>query len=154
MSYASTAKTANSKSLYERDRYAWSRQQVRLLCGGRLAAIDRENIAEEILKVGRTEYEKLESALRILLLHMLKWDCQPERRSRSWEDSIAIQRRHALRQLEENPSLKSRRDEAVQQAYHDARELASSETNIDLEMFPEPCPCDWDAITMRGFTRG
>ena len=75
------------KPLYERDLYAWSQEQARLLKAGRLDEVDAENVAEEILDVGRNEYDKLESALRVLLTHMLKWDHQPERRSRSWENT-------------------------------------------------------------------
>lgn len=139
--------------LYERDLYAWSLEQARLLREGRLTEIDAENIAEEILDVGHSEYDKLESALRVLLMHMLKWDYQPERRSGSWEATIAVQRRHALRQLQNNPSLQSRREEAVQSAYEDARELAAGETELGLEAFPQACPYDWDAIAARPFRR-
>jgi len=141
----------NEQPLYERDLYAWSQEQARLLRAGRFSELDAENIAEEISDVGKTEYRVLESALRVLLVHMLKWDHQPERRSRSWASTIAIQRQHALRQLEENPSLKSRRDEAIGKAYSDARLIASGETDVDLATFPQPCPYDWDAITSRPF---
>ena len=67
---------------YDQYVYAWSQEQARLLKAGRLDEVDAENVAEEILDVGRNEYDKLESALRVLLTHMLKWDHQPERRSR------------------------------------------------------------------------
>ncbi len=42
--------------------------------------------------MGREQFNKLESALRVLLTHMLKWDHQPEKRSRSWSLSIRDQR--------------------------------------------------------------
>ena len=93
------------------------------------------------------------SALRVLLLHTLKWDHQPEKRTRSWENSVAIQRDHALRQLRKNPSLKSQTEEAVSEAYRDARRLASSETDKDLDAFPAECPYDWDTILNRPFKR-
>jgi hypothetical protein len=96
----------------------------------------------------------LESALRVLLLHMLKWDHQPERRTRSWENTIQEQRYRAERQLRENPSLKARLDEAVGEAYRRARLRASSETDMDVERFPEACPYDWAAIMERDFHRG
>lgn len=153
MSNAPALEPAPAESPYDRDLYAWSREQARLLRAGRLQEIDAENIAEEILDVGKTEYRELESALRVLLVHMVKWDHQPQKRSRSWEATIAVQRDHALRQLKENPSLKSRRAEAVGIAYKDARRLASGETDIDLSMFPEECPYDWDAISTRPFER-
>jgi len=149
MSQAPAEKSLDS--LYHRDLYAWSQEQARLLRAGRVDGIDAENIAEEISDVGRNEYDKLESALRVLLAHMLKWDHQPERRTRSWTSTIAIQRRHALRQLKENRSLKSRRDEAVREAFSDARLIASGETDMDLATFPATCPYDWDAITSRPF---
>jgi hypothetical protein len=151
MTHAPSAKRAPPAPLYERDLYAWSREQARLLTDRRFGEIDAEHIAEEILEVGRTEYDKLESALRILLMHMLKWDYQPDRRSSSWEATIAVQRRHALRQLDENPSLKPRWQEAVRKAYADARDSASGETSIDLGEFPPDCPYDWEAITTRSF---
>ena len=153
MSHAASTKRPRTASLYERDPYAWSLEQARLLREGRLDEVDAENVAEEILDVGRNEYDKLESALRVLLLHMLKWDYQPDKRSRSWENTIDIQRRHALRQLRENPSLKSRTAEAIAGAYDDAQHLASSETDKDLGEFPASCPYDWQAIESRLFKR-
>lgn len=155
MSRAPSPKTAPSAlSLYRRDPYAWSLEQARLLKERRLREIDADNIAEEILDVGRNEYDKLESALRVLLAHMLKWDHQPERRSRSWANTIAVQRRHALRQLRDNPSLKARREEAVAEAYADARRLASSDIDKPVGTLPEACPYDWEAIETRPFEHG
>ena len=141
-------------SLYDQDIYAWSLEQARLLRTGRLDAIDAEIIAEEILDVGRNEYDKLESALTVLLMHMLKWDHQPERRSRSWVNTIAEQRNRTARQLRDNPSLKARIDEAVREAYDAARLRASSETGFDPEQFPAACPYAWDTILNRPIARG
>lgn len=153
MSQAPYAKPLLPASIYERDLYAWSHEQAALLRAGRFDEIDAENIAEEILDVGKTEYRVLESALRVLLTHMLKWDHQPDKRTRSWENTIAIQRHHAMRQLRDNPSLKSRRAEAVTEAFADARREASSETDMELDRFPEACPYNWDAIMDRELRR-
>jgi hypothetical protein len=139
--------------LYERDPYAWSLEQARLLREGRLDEIDADNVAEEILDVGRNEYDKLESALTVLLMHMLKWDYQSDKRTGSWETTIIEQRHRVERQLAENPSLKSRRQEAVREAYQAARLRASGEADIDLKEFPENCPYDWDTILKRTFKR-
>lgn len=140
-------------SLYNQDRYAWSQEQARLLRAGRLPEIDAENIAEEILDLGSNEYDKLESALRVLLSHMLKWDHQPERRSRSWENTIDEQRHRAERQLRKNPSLKSELGEAVEEAFGSARREASTEMDRDLHSLPVDCPYDWEAIMNRQFRR-
>ena len=153
MSFAPTTKRTSPAPLYESDPYAWSLRQAELLKAGRLDEIDAENIAEEILDVGRTEYRVFEGALRVLLTHMLKWDHQSAKQSRSWENTIAVQRHHALRQLRDNPSLTSRIGEAVEAAYSDARRMASSAAELDVEVFPEACPYDWDAILNRPFRR-
>jgi hypothetical protein len=107
---------AEARSAYRQDIHAWARSQAELLKTGRLDEIDAINIAEEILDVGEREYDKFESALAIILLHMLKWDHQPERRSRSWQNSIAEHRRRAEKQLRKMPSLKTRTGEAVEEA--------------------------------------
>ena len=57
---------------YDRDLYTWSQEQARLIRAGQLDAIDRENVAEEIESLGREQFNKLESALRVLLVHFLK----------------------------------------------------------------------------------
>jgi hypothetical protein len=144
-------KAARASPRYDEDVYAWAQEQARLLRAGQLTEVDAENVAEEILDVGRNEYDKLESALRILLMHMLKWDHQLDRRSRSWAATIAIQRRHARRQLEENPSLKNRLEEAIANAFADARLAAAGETGISIKAFPATCPYGWDAIETRPF---
>jgi hypothetical protein len=59
--------------------YSWSMEQARHLRAGRWHALDRENLSEEIESLGREQFNKLESALPVLMLHMLKWDHQPDR---------------------------------------------------------------------------
>jgi hypothetical protein len=120
------------------------------LRAGRLSEIDPVAIAEEIDDVGEEQYDKLESALRVVMLHILKWDHQPEKRSRSWTASIREQRRRALRQLRKNPGLlRSRLDEALTEAYADARDEASSETGLPLQVFPAGRPFEYSEIMER-----
>ncbi len=118
------------------DLYSWALRQAELLRAGRLSEIDPVAIAEEIDDVGEEQYDKLESALRVLMLHLLKWDHQPEKRSRSWTASVREHRRRVLRQLQKNPGLRSRLNEALGEAYQDARDEASSETGLPLKVFP------------------
>ena len=75
----------DKSSLYEDDLYAWASRQAELLRAGSLNELDLDHIAEELDDVGNEIDERLESALTILFMHMLKWDFQPDRRSRSWE---------------------------------------------------------------------
>ncbi|PZA11594.1 DUF29 domain-containing protein [Rhodopseudomonas palustris] len=134
---------------YREDLYGWVQDQVALLRAGRLSDIDAVNIADELGDVGRTEYDKLQSAIRIVLLHLLKWDHQPERRSRSGVLSIREHRRWIGRLLRDNPSLQPRISEGVAEAYEDAVDDAVKETGLTETAFPATCPYDWHAVVER-----
>jgi hypothetical protein len=131
------------------DLYSWAVRQADLLRAGRLSEIDPVAIAEEIDDVGEEEYYRLESALRVVVLHLLKWDHQVDRRSRSWALSIREHRRRVHRQLRRSPGLKSQLDEALEAAYEDARLEASSETGLPLKIFPSKLPFDYSEVMER-----
>jgi hypothetical protein len=138
---------------YERDFYSWLMEQARHIREGRWNLVDRENVAEEIESLGREQFNKLASALRVLVLHMLKWDHQPAGRSRSWAVSIANQRIAIEDVLDDNPGLRPRIPEAMARAYRQARILAARETGLPEETFPAECPYSWDEIISREFSR-
>lgn len=136
---------------YEHDYYGWLQQQVSLLRAGRLNDADVENIAEELSDLGRTQLWRLQSSLKILIMHMLKWDQQAEHRSSSWAGSIREHRRRILRILSKNPGLKPQRDEVLSDGYEDAIVWAAHETGLPEDEFPPICPYDWDDILHRPF---
>lgn len=131
---------------HERDFYGWALQQADWLRSGRLQQVDPLHLSEEIESLARSEYDKLASALAIALLHLLKLRFQPSRQHRSWFLSIDEHRDRVDRVLRNNPSLRPRRGEAIADAYRSARRMASAETEIALDVFPEVCPFDWEAI--------
>jgi hypothetical protein len=134
---------------YDQDLYGWAVEQAALLRAGRISEADALNIAEELDDVGNEQYDKLESALRVILLHLLTWDHQPERRSRSWYASIAVQRNHVEKVLRKNPGLKPHVPEALADAYKDARIEAAAETRLPETSFARECLYSWDAIMTR-----
>jgi hypothetical protein len=134
---------------YDDDGYCWAMEQAALLRARRFDLIDIENIAEEMETLGRSEYAKLESAYRVVLIHLLKWDHQPERRSTSWATSVKVHRVHAGRTLRRNPGLKSHVNAALVEAYELARIEAAGETGLPEHSFPETCPYDLDAVMNR-----
>ena len=89
--------------------------------------------------MGKQERRELENRLSILIGHLLKWEYQPERRSRSWLSTIRVQRRDSLKLLRKNPSLKPDIDEIIRDAYDNARDLAMGETNLPKRTFPAEC---------------
>jgi Domain of unknown function DUF29 len=139
------------RARYEDDYYTWVNEQVALLRERRFDELDAENVAEELSDLAKDEFAKLESCLRVLLMHMLKWDQQPEHRTRSWIYSIREQRRRYARLMKENPGLRPRLNEARDDAYEDARDWAANETHLMVREFPTSCPYDWKDILERPF---
>jgi len=133
-------------NLYDHDFYAWANQQAALLRAGDLSAADIGHIAEEIESMGRTEKRELVSRLAILLVHLLKWRFQPGLRGNSWRYSIIVQRRDLARHLADNPSLKAKLDEAMEDAYGNARYGAAGETGLAEDTFPPSCPWPFERI--------
>ena len=126
---------------YEKDIVAWANEQASFIRAGRFDLLDLENIAEEIEDVGKSEQRELESRMAVLFAHLLKWQFQPERRSRSWQDTITDQRSMIERRLRKTPSLKSTLSDADWQAdaWQDGRSEASKETGLDRSVFPPSC---------------
>ena len=148
---AASDASSGTRARYEDDLYTWVNEQVELLRAGRLDEIDAQNIAEELSDVGASQYDKLWSSLRVLVMHMLKWDQQPEFRTPSWVYSIREQRNRYAKILKKNPGLASRRDEALADAYDSARLWAANETSLPVDEFPDECPYTWDDILNRPF---
>jgi len=149
MDERSQTKRTTARARYDRDLYGWATEQAELLRAGRIVEADARNIAEELDDVGNEQYDKLESALRLILLPLLKWDHQPERRTRSRWASITVQRNHVRRVLRKNPGLKPHLKTATADAYEDVRIEAAAQTRISPRKFPAQSPYAWDEIMER-----
>lgn len=124
------------------DYYRWALEQAALIRARRFDEIDLVNVAEEIEDVGKSEFRSLRSNLESILVHLLKWQYQPERRSRSWELSIDEHRRRVVEGLHDSASMAVRWDEAVSNAYAIARPRAAREAGLVLRHLPAECPYD------------
>jgi hypothetical protein len=138
----------------EEDYALWSKEQGALLRARKLDHIDIENIAEEIESLGKSQKREVESRLDVLVMHLLKWERQPEYRSRSWALTIKTQRRELARLFRDSPSLRSYPAEILADEYLLAREKASIETTIFLELFPSACPYSIEQILDETFLPG
>ena len=133
--------TERRPSLYERDFYLWVEEQTGLLRRGALDRLDVANLVEEIEELGIGAKKAVKSNLVVVLLHLLKHQFQPRRRSRSWRASI-VEHRQRLRDDFRTQSRASEgyaRDVFVE-AYADARARASAETGLPEGAFPETSP--------------
>jgi DNA polymerase elongation subunit (family B) len=125
---------------YDGDFHQWAVEQGRALRSKNPDSIDWDNVAEEIETLGRSEKREIESRLTVALLHLLKWQFQPEKRKGGWEASIKIQRRRLRKTLAENPSLQHHPEQELDDTYLEARLKTSLETGLEFEAFPEICP--------------
>ena len=124
-------------STYQTDFYGWALETAEKIRAGSFAEIDREAVAEEIESLGRSERYELGRHMELYLMHRLKWDYQPERRSRSWTLTMEEQRRQVLKIVRENPSLKPFLEELFSDAYVSARVHALIETDLSETMMPQ-----------------
>lgn len=125
---------------HARDFRAWALEQACRLRERRLAGLDRERIAEELEILGAEQEHALESSLRVLLVHLLKWRHQPGRRSRSWRATIVRERLAVPRRLRRSPSLRPLLPRLFAEAYRDARKEAAAETGLDPRRLPAEPP--------------
>lgn len=127
-------------SLYERDFYLWVEEQVRLLGERRLDELDVVNLIDEVGDLGRSQKRAIRNNLVVVLLHLLKHQFQPRRRSRSWLASIAEHRRRLRDDFEDSPSLRGYAAERFEDAYRDARRQTAIETGLSDATFPDEPP--------------
>lgn len=130
----------NTSNLYETDYLQWIESNLVKLRQKNYQEVDWENLLEEIEDMGRSERRALESNLIVLLLHLLKWNYQPEKRTGSWERSILEHRRRIKKALKESPSLKPYLNKIFDESYQEAIKQAKAETGLSLDIFPLECP--------------
>lgn len=139
---------------YETDYALWCAEQGLLLRAGRFDALDRENLAEEIESLGRSDKREVKSRFEVLLRHLLKWEFQPEKRKQGWYATIVEQRTQLQLLLEDSPSLRALPAEQLPAMYDLARKNAAAETGLHLSTFPELCAYSTHEALTLGFLPG
>jgi len=134
-------------SHYEQDFFAWSQEQAKLLRARRYSELDSDHLLEELESMGARERRELVNRLKVLLAHLLRWQFQSHRQSRSWAATIKEQRLSIQNLLDDNPSLRGILGRQIPKAYRLARLVAVKETDLDEATFPETCPFSWDEIS-------
>jgi hypothetical protein len=135
-----------TRDLYDADLLAWLEQQAGYLRAGQLDRLDVAHLIEELESMGGSQRRELKSRLEILLMHMLKRDAQPRRRSRSWQSTIVEQRARIADLLEQSPSLRNGMEEVARQAFAVAVKRAAIETGLKRSAFPAALPYGVAAI--------
>jgi hypothetical protein len=125
-------------NIYETDYAYWAETMAEKLQQRDFNSLDIDNLVEEIKDLSKRERDKLLSSIRLIIHHLLKWDYQPQKRSRSWEITIKRERNNIEFYLEDSPSLKKYLcDEWIKKIYGNACLDAMKETGLN---FPDICP--------------
>lgn len=143
------APTKRESTSYDQDFYAWTQESAAKLRAGELAGLDWEHIAEELEDMGKRDKRKVLGHLKILIQHLLKWEAQPDLRTRSasWKLTIRTQRDQIADLLADSPSLTTKlTPEAINKAFKRAVDDAMDETGLTRECFPPVCPYDTDQL--------
>jgi len=138
-------------NLYETDFYRWTFEQAQFLELGKLEGLDLVNLAEEIISLGKQKQQEISNRLGILIGHILKWQYQPEKRTRIWQVTIQLQRAEIQDLLTDNPSLKSYIDMAIQRGFRSGLALVLSETPIKKKDLPAVCPYVFEQLLDTNF---
>lgn len=127
-------------SLYERDFALWVEEQARLLEARRFDELDLPNLIDEVEDLSRSQKRAIRSNLTVVLLRLLKWQYQPEKRSGSWRDSIREHRHRIAQECRDSPSLRSYPRDVFGEVYAHARLRAADQTGLRPETFPGESP--------------
>jgi len=138
---------------YEKDFLKWTQQQAECLQKGNWEELDVRNLIEELEALGRSEQRELSSYFQVLVMHLLKCQYQPEKRTPSWNTTLSNCRDKIQDCLEDTPSLQRFLQDAewIDKYYRRARRDAAKETQKSLEIFPSQCPYTIEQILNSSF---
>jgi len=125
---------------YNKDFYAWAIHNAKLIRKGKFSELDINNIAEELESMGNRDKRQLINRLSVLISHLLKWQFQSEKQSKSWKLTIKEQRLKVHELLSESPSLKHELNEKMLLTYKYALILTTKQTKINEKILPKKCP--------------
>ena len=125
---------------YLADRAAWAGEQAAHLRHRRSAAVDRENIAAAIERLGAADIEQLRERIRILVTALLRWAYEVDLRSTALRVTITRQRHEIAQLLAESPSLVPMAEALVVDTYPAARRAAAMESGPFEDAFPAGLP--------------
>lgn len=130
----------------EIDFVLWLESQITLLRENRLPLLDARNLLSELEEMVIEHRHELASRLRVITMHLLKWEFQPSKRSSKWRKTLEVQRMKIEARLEESPSLGNQVDALAQREYRRAVRLAVLDTGLPANVFPAELPYTRDQL--------
>lgn len=139
------------EQLYESDETAWLEAMADLIHLGRCDELDFPHLEEYLTDMARRDRREVESRLATLLTHILKWEHQPDHRSRSWRGTLIEQRYELSRQVAKGV-LRNHAEAVLADAYAEAVERAAAETGLAAVSFPAVCPLTLEQLLAMDFS--
>jgi hypothetical protein len=140
---------SGNDTLHDRDFHAWANEQAALLRAGRLEQADIANLAEEVATLATAERRHLVELVSGLLVSLLRWQFEPDRRTPQFRSLIDGQRFAIEDHLRESPSLRAAVDEVLPRTYRMAARRAAHESGH--APYQPACPYGADLLLDSGF---
>jgi hypothetical protein len=135
------------RSLYEEDFLLWTEDMVATLKARDFENLDLENLIEEVDSLGRSDRKELFNRLVTIFEHLLKrLYVQSENDYNGWERTVRTQRAKLQFLLKSSPSLKSKWEEYVEDAWKSTLKIVRKE--YKNYSFPDRWPYESDVESM------
>ena len=131
--------------LYLADETAWLEAMAELIASGNRADLDYANLREYLTDMANRDRREVNSRLVQLLMHILKWEFQPDHRSGSWQNSIFDQQ-YELNQLVGRGVLRNHAEDVLAEEYPTAVKRAAAQTGLPTARFPQQCTYSLDEL--------
>jgi hypothetical protein len=125
--------------LYLADETAWLEAMAALVADGRMDDLDRDNLLDYLTSMAKRDRKELTSNLVVLMAHLLKWQYQPEKRTRSWLTTIRDKQFDIEFDIQ-GGTPRNHAHATLGAAYVRAVHKAADETELPEETFPAECP--------------
>lgn len=132
-------------SLYDTDETAWLEVTAEFIRLGQWENVDATHLAEYLDDMARRDKREVLSRLGVLIAHLLKWRHQPDRRTRSWQETVEVQRQE-LAELLESGTLRNYAEETLGKAYTNGVRQFVAETGLLENSVPNECESSLDEV--------
>jgi len=141
-----------ARAAYDDDLVLWIDGQIQLLVAARYSELDVENLVGELESMKHSQAKALKNRLRVVIMHLLKCQFQPDHYKGRWHGTLAEQRMRLDQLLTNSPSLRRKVAEFAQYGYPVAVKRAAGETHLPVSAFPTENPYSVEQILDQDFT--
>ncbi len=140
--------------LDDTDFFEWTQETAEKIRRQAFHEIDLAALAEEIEDLGKSKLSEVISRLTTVIIHLLKLDFQPGKKTNSWIRTIRRERTVLEIIFDQSPSLIDKGKRDLDRTYKRASREAAGETGLPRKTFPQECPYTYEQILDPDFFPG